>query len=255
MKTTWATWTSRSVARARASPASDGHQDSGSVARSPCASAANRRATDGCTSSTRWRRPSRRRTRKCRSTRRGFTAPGQARPRPRHHRTGRQDDPRHHRTDRCCDRHRGRRHGEHRVPDGPSAQKAIDIVKGLTAGTGSRQLLHGHRPPHRRVRCVRRDPAGHRWTRSHQRAANERVHNVSDVVKEGDEVMVKVIGIDRTARFGCRAKKRSGRQARPSPQHALSAALLRPFRAIAKRRTHPPRIDSRRGFCHFGRWG
>ena len=49
--------------------------------------------------------------------------------------------------------------------------------------------------------------------------SNERVHNISDVVKEGDEVMVKVIGIDRTGKIRLSRKEALGQT--PDQVHNL----------------------------------
>ncbi|MBL8635123.1 MAG: polyribonucleotide nucleotidyltransferase [Myxococcales bacterium] len=95
-------------------------------------------------------------------------------------------------------------------PDGPSAQKAIDIVKGLTAEPEVGSFYMGT------VRRIVEFGAfveilpGTDGLVHVSELSNERVHNISDVVKEGDEVMVKVIGIDRTGKIRLSRKEALG---------------------------------------------
>jgi polyribonucleotide nucleotidyltransferase len=49
--------------------------------------------------------------------------------------------------------------------------------------------------------------------------SNDRVHNVSDIVKEGEELLVKVIGIDRTGKIRLSRKEALGQQ--PDQVHNL----------------------------------
>jgi len=97
-------------------------------------------------------------------------------------------------------------------PDGPSAQKAIDIVKGLTAepevgsfymGTVRRIVEFG---------CFVEILPGTDGLVHISELSNDRVHNVADIVKEGDEVLVKVIGIDRTGKIRLSRKEALGQQ-------------------------------------------
>ena len=104
-------------------------------------------------------------------------------------------------------------------PDGPSAQKAIDIVKGLTAEPEIGAFYMG---------TVRRivefgafveilpgtDGLVHVSELSH-----DRVQNVADIVKEGDEVLVKVVGIDRTGKIRLSRKEALGQK--PDQIHNL----------------------------------
>jgi polyribonucleotide nucleotidyltransferase len=97
-------------------------------------------------------------------------------------------------------------------PDGPSAQKAIDIVKGLTAEPEVGSFYMGT------VRRIVEFGAfveilpGTDGLVHISELANERVHNVADVVKEGDEVLVKVVGIDRTGKIRLSRKEALGQQ-------------------------------------------
>ena len=97
-------------------------------------------------------------------------------------------------------------------PDGPSAQKAIDIVKGLTAepevgafymGTVRRIVEFGAfveiLPGTDGLVHVSELDSGH-------------VRNVSDVVKEGEELLVKVIGIDRMGKIRLSRKEALGQK-------------------------------------------
>jgi polyribonucleotide nucleotidyltransferase len=97
-------------------------------------------------------------------------------------------------------------------PDGPSAQKAIDIVKGLTAepevgafymGTVRRIVDFGAfveiLPGTDGLVHVSELDSGH-------------VRNVGDVVKEGEELLVKVIGIDRMGKIRLSRKEALGQK-------------------------------------------
>jgi polyribonucleotide nucleotidyltransferase len=95
-------------------------------------------------------------------------------------------------------------------PDGPSAQKAIDIVKGLTAEPEVGSFYMGT------VRRIVEFGAfveilpGTDGLVHVSELSNDRVHNVSDIVKEGEELLVKVIGIDRTGKIRLSRKEALG---------------------------------------------
>ena len=104
-------------------------------------------------------------------------------------------------------------------PDGPSAQKAIDIVKGLTAEPEVGSFYMGT------VRRIVEFGAfveilpGTDGLVHVSELSNDRVHNVSDIVKEGEELLVKVIGIDRTGKIRLSRKEALGQQ--PDQVHNL----------------------------------
>ncbi len=95
-------------------------------------------------------------------------------------------------------------------PDGPSAQKAMDIIKGLTAEPEIGSFYQGV------VRRVVDFGAfveilpGTDGLIHISELANERVNNVTDVVREGDEVLVKVIAIDRMGKIRLSRKEALG---------------------------------------------
>jgi len=97
-------------------------------------------------------------------------------------------------------------------PDGPSAQKAIDIIKGLTAEPEVGGFYQG---------VVRRIVdfgafveilPGTDGLVHVTELDNGFVKQVSDVVKEGDEVLVKVIGIDRAGKIRLSRKEALGQK-------------------------------------------
>mgnify|MGYP000944268423 FL=1 len=104
-------------------------------------------------------------------------------------------------------------------PDGPSAQKAIDIVKGLTAEPEVGSFYMGT------VRRIVEFGAfveilpGTDGLVHVSELSNDRVHNVSDIVKEGEELLVKVIGIDRTGKIRLSRKEALGQT--PDQVHNL----------------------------------
>ena len=104
-------------------------------------------------------------------------------------------------------------------PDGPSAQKAIDIVKGLTAEPEIGSFYMGT------VRRIVEFGAfveilpGTDGLVHVSELSNDRVHNVSDIVKEGEELLVKVIGIDRTGKIRLSRKEALGQT--PDQVHNL----------------------------------
>ena len=111
-------------------------------------------------------------------------------------RPGRQDDPRDLRDHRHQDRHRGRRHGQDRVRDATASQQAVDWIRGLTSEPEVGVIYTG-----KVVRVVDFGAfinfLGSQDGLCHiSELKNERVAKVTDVVKEGDVVKVKVLSID-----------------------------------------------------------
>ena len=104
-------------------------------------------------------------------------------------------------------------------PDGPSAQKAIDIIKGLTAEPEVGAFYMGM------VRRVVDFGAfveilpGTDGLVHVSELDTQHVKNVTDVLREGDEVMVKVIGIDRMGKIRLSRKEALGQK--PDVVHNL----------------------------------
>jgi polyribonucleotide nucleotidyltransferase len=97
-------------------------------------------------------------------------------------------------------------------PDGPSAQKAIDIIKGLTAEPEVGGFYQG---VVRRIvdfgAFVEILPGTDGLVHVTELDAGY-VKSVADVVKEGDEVLVKVIGIDRMGKIRLSRKEALGQK-------------------------------------------
>jgi polyribonucleotide nucleotidyltransferase len=97
-------------------------------------------------------------------------------------------------------------------PDQMSAQRAIDIIKGLTAEPEIGSYYMGV------VRRVVEFGAfveilpGTDGLVHISELAHERVNNVTDVVKEGDEVLVKVVSIDRMGKIRLSRKEALGQK-------------------------------------------
>jgi polyribonucleotide nucleotidyltransferase len=97
-------------------------------------------------------------------------------------------------------------------PDGPSAQRAMDIIKGLTAEPEIGNFYMGV------VRRVVDFGAfveilpGTDGLIHISELAHEKVQAVTDVVKEGDEVLVKVVSIDRMGKIRLSRKEALGQQ-------------------------------------------
>ena len=95
-----------------------------------------------------------------------------------------------------------------------ATNKALGMLRELTqeAEIGK---LYRRRQAHSGLRCIHRDLPGTEGLVHISHLANERVDQTTDVVNEGDEVLVRVIDID----------KRSGK-IRLSRKEALEAAAL-----------------------------
>ena len=194
--------------------APDGHQGAQRDHRRSCRKRWSRRGAAGCTSSTRWtRRSPSRAPNISQYAPRIYTMTHPDRQDPRPDRTGRQGDPRHHRADRREDRRRGRRHGAHRL--------------------GRRSLGHT-----RRCRSSATSPPRPRWARptwarwcgwwisarssrssraptaccTSARSPRTASRDVRDELKEGDQILVKVL-----------AHRRQQDQAQPQGRAARAA--------------------------------
>ncbi len=97
--------------------------------------------------------------------------------------------------------------------DGEAAQKAIDMVRGLTAEAEIGRIYKG------KVKKVVEFGAfveifpGTEGLVHISQLAEERVRNVTDILKEGDEVLVKVIEIDRAGKIRLSRKEALGQNA------------------------------------------
>jgi polyribonucleotide nucleotidyltransferase len=101
-------------------------------------------------------------------------------------------------------RHRRRRHGSRSARPTSSRSKRRRLDPRHRRGSRSRQDLQRQGCEHRRFRRVRELHGRQGRPRPRLRDANERVEKPTDVVSEGQEVKVKVLEIDRAARFACR---------------------------------------------------
>ena len=81
----------------------------------------------------------------------------------RRHRTRRQDHPQHRRAHRCQDRRRGRWTRERSILGRGGRAKSDRDHRRVDGQPGAQQDLPRKGPAHYRLRCVRRDPARHRW--------------------------------------------------------------------------------------------
>jgi polyribonucleotide nucleotidyltransferase len=82
-------------------------------------------------------------------------------------------------------------------PDGILAQKAIDIIKGLTAEAEAGEFYMGQVKRLAEFGCFVEILPGTDGLVHISELDEKRVRQVSDICKEGDEMLVKVIGIDR----------------------------------------------------------
>ena len=115
---------------------------------------------------------------------------------------GRQDDPQHHRADRREDRRR-RRYGRVNVASAgrASAQKAISIIQELTATPELNKTYLGKIQRITDFGAFVEIMPGTDGLLHVSEIANHRVKDVRDELKEGEQIMVKVINIDPTGRF------------------------------------------------------
>jgi polyribonucleotide nucleotidyltransferase len=82
-------------------------------------------------------------------------------------------------------------------PDGILAQKAIDIIKGLTAEAEVGEFYMGQVKRLADFGCFVEILPGTDGLVHISELDEKRVQQVSDICKEGDEMLVKVIGVDR----------------------------------------------------------
>jgi hypothetical protein len=125
-------------------------------------------------------------------------------------------------------------------------RRAIELIEGITMEGPSREGLQGLRAPHRRLWCLRRDPAGATDGLLHiSQIGPGRVHRVSDVLKEGDEIQVKVLEIDQSGKI--RSEPQGGRWAETgsAPRAATGAWCgAQRCRTACDRHRAPGRVPS-----------
>jgi polyribonucleotide nucleotidyltransferase len=85
--------------------------------------------------------------------------------------------------------------------DGASAQKAIEIIKGITASAEVNKIYKGTVKKIMDFGAFVEILPGKDGLLHISQISDERVANVSDVLKEGDEVMVKVLEIDKMGKI------------------------------------------------------
>ncbi len=116
---------------------------------------------------------------------------------PRRHRPGRQDHPRHHREDRRQDRRRGRRPRERRVGRrGARRRRRSQMIQELTATPELDKSYLGRVERITDFGAFIEIMPGVDGLLHVSEIANYRVKDVRDELKEGEQVMVKVINID-----------------------------------------------------------
>ena len=120
---------------------------------------------------------------------------------PRRHRTRRQDDPQHHRAHRREDRRRGRWPGQRGLGRRNSAQKAISIIQELTATPELNKTYMGKVQRITDFGAFVEIMAGTDGLLHVSEIANHRVKDVRDELKEGQQILVKVINIDPTGKI------------------------------------------------------
>ena len=154
---------------------------------------------------------------------------------PRRHRTRRQDHPRHQERDRRQDQHRGRRHASRSPP--PTRPRPTAPCRSSRGSRGSRRSARSSRAPSSAIEpygafveiLPNRDGLLHI-----SELAHERTREVTDVIKLGDKIKVKIIGIDGNDRI-----KLSHRALMPPPEgfnaEATEGASDRPRRPHSDR--------------------
>ena len=116
---------------------------------------------------------------------------------PRSDRLGRQGDPRDRREDRRQDRHPGRRHGQGRLRQRRSRSRPrINWIKSIASEPEVGQIYEGTVVKVDGLRRLRELLRRQGRPRPHRQLAPRRVQKVTDVVKEGDKVKVKLLGFD-----------------------------------------------------------
>ena len=115
---------------------------------------------------------------------------------PRRDRQGRRGDPRAHRGDRHHDRHQGRRHGHHRVGQCRRLQAARKRIEEITAEVEVGRIYEGPVLRLLDFGAIVQLLPGKDGLLHISQIANERVNAVSDYLKEGQIVRVKVLEAD-----------------------------------------------------------
>ncbi len=90
--------------------------------------------------------------------------------------------------------------------DAEMIQKAIKIIEELTKEEVSWRSVPWESCPYWKIRCVCQLDQRQRRLVHISQLANERVNKVEDVVKEGDEILVKVTEIDKQGRVNLSRK-------------------------------------------------
>ena len=171
---------------------------------------------------------------------------------PRSDRHGRQGDPRDRREDRRQDRHQRRRHRQDRLRQrqGDQGGDQLDQVDRLRAG--GRHDLRGHGGQDDRLRRLRELLRRQGRPRPHLAArASAASHKITDVVKEGDKVKVKLLGFDERGKVRLSMKvvdQETGEDLEASRRPRASRAA-----ASSRARPRRRRVDCSSEPHHFAR--